>query len=75
MWPGSWSIDQAVLHRIVVNILNVPDEVTLVLDLMLPKAALPNSLLTSIRMTGRYVAPEFIRTIPAKVAFDLPPSI
>lgn len=52
IWPIFDSCHQAMLHRIVMNIIYMPMEILIVSDNMLPKPSLPDSGLSTF-ISGR----------------------
>ena len=56
------------------NIFNMPEKIAIISDLMFPVTALPNCLLTFIKIISRLASLEFISALPCKMTFNLPPA-
>ena len=62
------------LHRVVMDLLHVLDEIPLIPDWMLPNAALPDRLLLLLLPHGRRSKAVLRITAPAEGALDEPPA-
>lgn len=72
MWPIHCATYPPVLHRVVVNVIDVPREVRIVADLMLPIAPLPDTALPLCHTSWSTV---FVGADPAREAgFDQCPA-
>ena len=56
------------------DIIDMPDKITVISDLVFPETLLPDSMFTSLYVRSRLPAFEFIPASSAEITFDLPPA-
>ncbi len=74
MRPCNGGLHQTMLYGIIMDIVDMPDKIMVTSDLVFPKTLLPDSLFTSLQVSSRLPAFEFIAASSAEITFDLPPA-